>query len=112
MEWGRGGQGQTSRGYRTGGKVLGLTPNPKLKLLDQVREVMRIKHYSPKHANKLLVVAVTSLELKDAVEKRISLPKTISQSEQSFCARDLLWCEEILILQRTSTSVLRRKTRP
>jgi hypothetical protein len=23
-----------------------ITPNPKLKLLDQVREVMRIKHYS------------------------------------------------------------------
>jgi hypothetical protein len=23
-----------------------ITPNPKLKLLDQVREVMRLKHYS------------------------------------------------------------------
>lgn len=40
------GQGQrTSSG--SGGKVLGLVvPNPKLKLLDQVREVMRLKHYS------------------------------------------------------------------
>jgi len=31
----------------TGGRILGqVVPNPKLKLLDQVREVMRLKHYS------------------------------------------------------------------
>lgn len=31
----------------TGGRILGqVLPNPKLRLLDQVREVMRIKHYS------------------------------------------------------------------
>jgi hypothetical protein len=43
------GQGQRSGKSDgvAGGKVLGLIiPNPKLKLLDQVREVMRLKHYS------------------------------------------------------------------
>ena len=46
--------GQDGRGqYQSGGlpgPVIGrrdlITPNPKLKLLDQVREVMRLKHYS------------------------------------------------------------------
>src|ERR1019366_10535360 len=32
------------RGARVGFEAI--TPNPKLKLLDQVREVMRLKHYS------------------------------------------------------------------
>ena len=35
------------REWGSGGKVYGqVVPNPKLKLLDQVREVMRLKHYS------------------------------------------------------------------
>lgn len=36
--------GGWSRGEGTGSDLI--TPNPKLKLLDQVREVMRLKHYS------------------------------------------------------------------
>ena len=40
------GQGQSSSG-RSGSEVWGrVIPNPKLKLMDQVREVMRLKHYS------------------------------------------------------------------
>jgi hypothetical protein len=44
-------QGQwAGRGGPPGGQVVGgrelITPNPKLKLLDQVREVMRLKHYA------------------------------------------------------------------
>ena len=40
--------GKRVGGWRGGeGEPLGLiTPNPRLKLLDQVREVMRLKHYS------------------------------------------------------------------
>ena len=42
-------QGQSQNGRmgppRVGRRDL-TTPNPKLKLLDQVREVMRLKHYS------------------------------------------------------------------
>ena len=35
------------RKWGTGGKILGqVVANPKLKLLDQIREVMRVKHYS------------------------------------------------------------------
>ena len=42
--WGSQGQkGTFGSGQGTWGKVI---PNPKLKLLDQVREVMRLKHYS------------------------------------------------------------------
>ena len=36
---------QDIRERRTVG-IEGVIPNPKLKLLDQVREVMRLKHYS------------------------------------------------------------------
>ena len=40
------GQGQKGH-YGSGSGVWGkVIPNPKLKLLDQVREVMRLKHYS------------------------------------------------------------------
>ena len=42
------GQGRSRPGWKGPGAVGGelITPNPKLKLLDQVREVMRLKHYS------------------------------------------------------------------
>jgi integron integrase len=46
MSMGRAGQGKKGV-YRPKDVVFGkIIPNPKLKLLDQVREVMRIKHYS------------------------------------------------------------------
>jgi hypothetical protein len=46
MSKGWAGQGQKGS-QRSGGGVWGkVIPNPKLKLLDQVREVMRLKHYS------------------------------------------------------------------
>src|SRR5512140_1179736 len=47
MEWERNRQGRSSAipGAQVGRQDL-ITPNPKLKLLDQVREVMRLKHYS------------------------------------------------------------------
>jgi len=38
---GKGGQSKSGRAERSL-----ILPNPKLKLLDQVREVMRLKHYS------------------------------------------------------------------
>ena len=44
--------GQKSQWAGTGGSGSGpgraelIIPNPKLKLLDQVREIMRLKHYS------------------------------------------------------------------
>jgi site-specific recombinase XerD len=41
------GQARTGpRAWGPGGRGELITPNPKLKLLDQVREVMRLKHYS------------------------------------------------------------------
>jgi hypothetical protein len=46
MSKGWAGQGQKGI-HRAGDGVWGkVIPNPKLKLLDQVREVMRLKHYS------------------------------------------------------------------
>src|SRR5580765_3671898 len=48
MEWDGKGQGRSRSGWKGPGAVGGelITPNPKLKLLDQVREAMRLKHYS------------------------------------------------------------------
>ncbi|SRR5258707_15899559 len=44
------GQKQGQQGWRRNQGVLaratGIKPNPKLKLMDQVREVMRLKHYA------------------------------------------------------------------
>ena len=48
MEQGDGGQVERAlRAIRKAGKgFAGVVPNPKLRLLDQVREVMRLRHYS------------------------------------------------------------------
>ena len=41
-------QGRSAQGWdrRRGAGSDVIVPNPKLKLLDQVREIMRLKHYS------------------------------------------------------------------
>lgn len=36
----------SGQGFSPGAGSASVIPNPKLKLLDQIREVMRVKHYS------------------------------------------------------------------